>query len=118
MTPFSSVCTPTYLYAEPQNSGWQRKSIVPLRSAARISAFAGRFAAVVSIGVLHHTPDTFKAFAGIAPRVAKGGRLVLFGEEFADGTYQERTDHGTDGPGGGDLTLNIRLEAGNVEVIR
>ncbi|GIE28748.1 hypothetical protein Ait01nite_017930 [Actinoplanes italicus] len=48
----------------------------------------------------------------------EGGRLVLFGEEFADGTYQERSDLGTDGAGGGNLTLNIRLEAGNVEVVR
>lgn len=38
----------------------------------------GRFAAVVSIGVLHHTPDTRQAFAGIAPLVAPGGRLALW----------------------------------------
>jgi phage shock protein PspC (stress-responsive transcriptional regulator) len=48
----------------------------------------------------------------------EGGRLVLFGEEFADSSYRQAVDLGADGAGGGNLTLNIRLEAGNVEVIR
>jgi phage shock protein PspC (stress-responsive transcriptional regulator) len=48
----------------------------------------------------------------------EGGRLVLFGEEFNDSSYRQTTDLGADGTGGGTLTLDIRLEAGNVEVIR
>jgi phage shock protein PspC (stress-responsive transcriptional regulator) len=48
----------------------------------------------------------------------EGGRLVLFGEEFADSSYRQAVDLGADGAGGGNLTLDIRLEAGNVEVIR
>jgi phage shock protein PspC (stress-responsive transcriptional regulator) len=48
----------------------------------------------------------------------EGGRLVLFGEEFADSSYRQAVDLGADGAGGGNLTLNIRVEAGNVEVIR
>ena len=48
----------------------------------------------------------------------EGGRLVLFGEEFSDSAYRQTTDLGSDGTGGGTLTLDIRLEAGNVEVIR
>jgi phage shock protein PspC (stress-responsive transcriptional regulator) len=48
----------------------------------------------------------------------EGGRLVLFGEEFGDSSYRQAVDLGSDGAGGGTLTLDIRLEAGNVEVIR
>jgi phage shock protein PspC (stress-responsive transcriptional regulator) len=48
----------------------------------------------------------------------EGGRLVLFTEEFADSSYRQATDLGRDGAGGGTLNLDIRLEAGNVEVIR
>jgi phage shock protein PspC (stress-responsive transcriptional regulator) len=48
----------------------------------------------------------------------EGGRLVLFNEEFTDSAYRQVTDLGTDGAGGGTLTLDIRLEAGNVEVVR
>ncbi|WP_433793398.1 PspC domain-containing protein [Actinoplanes sp. CA-252034] len=48
----------------------------------------------------------------------EGGRLVLFTEEFADSSYRQTTDLGSDGAGGGTLNLDIRLEAGNVEVIR
>lgn len=48
----------------------------------------------------------------------EGGRLVLFNDEFADSSYRQVTDLGTDGAGGGTLSLDIRLEAGNVEVVR
>ncbi|MDI6098470.1 PspC domain-containing protein [Actinoplanes sp. NEAU-A12] len=48
----------------------------------------------------------------------EGGRLVIFGEEFNDSSYRQTTDLGSDGNGGGTLKLDIRLEAGNVEVIR
>ncbi|BEL09906.1 hypothetical protein Q0Z83_080970 [Actinoplanes sichuanensis] len=48
----------------------------------------------------------------------EGGRLVLFNQEYADSSYRQATDLGRDGAGGGTLNLDIRLEAGNVEVIR
>ena len=38
MTPSSMTCTPTYLYADPQNSGWALNAIVPFRNAALSSA--------------------------------------------------------------------------------
>ncbi|HEY9844349.1 MAG TPA: methyltransferase domain-containing protein [Candidatus Obscuribacterales bacterium] len=39
---------------------------------------SGRFAHLVSIGVLHHTPDTRKAFFALAPRLKASGRLVVW----------------------------------------
>jgi len=39
---------------------------------------SGRFAHIVSIGVLHHTPDTAKAFRALAPCVRPGGNLVIW----------------------------------------
>jgi len=36
------------------------------------------FQHVFSIGVLHHTPDTEKAFAAVAPYVAPGGRIAIW----------------------------------------
>ncbi|HWS31872.1 MAG TPA: PspC domain-containing protein [Actinoplanes sp.] len=47
-----------------------------------------------------------------------GGRMVLFGEEITDGSSRELTDAGTQGENDGKLLLDIRMEAGNLEVIR
>jgi SAM-dependent methyltransferase len=38
----------------------------------------GRFDAVFSIGVLHHSPDPRRAFAQVAARVRPGGRLAVW----------------------------------------
>jgi LSD1 subclass zinc finger protein len=38
----------------------------------------GRFDLVFSIGVLHHSPDPRRAFAGLAARVKPGGRLAVW----------------------------------------
>jgi SAM-dependent methyltransferase len=38
----------------------------------------GAFANVTSIGVLHHTADTYRAFGGIAPLVRPGGCLGIW----------------------------------------
>ncbi|GIF12361.1 PspC domain-containing protein [Actinoplanes teichomyceticus] len=52
--------------------------------------------------------------------VRVGGRAVLFGQETSGSTAQSRsvTDLGADGAGGGKLTLDLRLDTGNLEVIR
>ncbi|SDT70885.1 PspC domain-containing protein [Actinoplanes derwentensis] len=47
-----------------------------------------------------------------------GGRMVLFGDEFNDGSHHELTDAGATGTKDGKLLINIRMEAGNLEVIR
>jgi hypothetical protein len=47
-----------------------------------------------------------------------GGRMVLFGEEFNDSSYRQAADNGSQGVKDGKLMLNIRMEAGNLEVIR
>jgi hypothetical protein len=48
------------------------------------------------------------------------GRSQIFDQEFrGDGTGTHRiTNDGADGPGGGTLLLNIKMDAGNVEVTR
>lgn len=43
-----------------------------------------------SIGVLHHTPDTRKAFAAVAPFLREGGRLAVF--IYAFGHYHVFSD--------------------------
>jgi phage shock protein PspC (stress-responsive transcriptional regulator) len=50
--------------------------------------------------------------------ITDGGRALLFGREWNDKVSQQVTDLGADGAGGGDLRLNIELNAGNVEVSR
>jgi len=47
-----------------------------------------------------------------------GGRMVLFGEEYNDSSTRELTDNGAQGANDGKLTLDINVEAGNLEVIR
>ncbi|GAA4922916.1 PspC domain-containing protein [Actinoplanes utahensis] len=47
-----------------------------------------------------------------------GGRMVLFGEEFNDSSPREVADNGAQGTDDGKLALDIRVEAGNLEVIR
>ncbi|GGN57812.1 PspC family transcriptional regulator [Actinoplanes lobatus] len=47
-----------------------------------------------------------------------GGRVVLFGEEYNDSSTRQADDLGADGAGGGTLQLDVRVEAGNLEVIR
>ena len=48
------------------------------------------------------------------------GRAQIFGRDFRgnDVGTQRVTDDGVDGPGGGTLQLNIKMNAGNVEVTR
>ncbi|MEV0896173.1 PspC domain-containing protein [Actinoplanes sp. NPDC049802] len=55
--------------------------------------------------------------ASVTARV-EGGRLVLFGEEYNDSSARQADDLGADGAGGGTLQLDLRVEAGNLEVIR
>lgn len=58
-----------------------------------------RFAFVMSIGVLHHTPNTYRAFSAIAPLVAPAGRLAAWLYPLADedsfwaGLYAQRDRH-------------------------
>ena len=47
-----------------------------------------------------------------------GGRMVLFGEEYNDSSTRELINDGTRGTNDGKLTLDINVEAGNLEVIR
>jgi SAM-dependent methyltransferase len=57
------------------------------------------FRFVMSIGVLHHTPDTRRAFTSVAPLVAPGGDLLTWiyplpGEDpFWAGLYRQRDRH-------------------------
>lgn len=62
--------------------------------------FAERyFGFVMSIGVLHHTPDTRRAFSSIADLVAPGGDLLTWiyplppEDAFWAGLYQQRDRH-------------------------
>ncbi|GAA1601576.1 PspC domain-containing protein [Actinoplanes couchii] len=48
----------------------------------------------------------------------EGGRMVLFNTEFNDSAVREVTDAGAQGEKDGKVQLNIRMEAGNLEVIR
>lgn len=48
----------------------------------------------------------------------EGGRMVLFDKEFNDSSFHEVTDAGSQGANDGNVLLNIRMEAGNLEVIR
>jgi len=38
----------------------------------------GFFDAIISLGVLHHTPDTFKSLSNLVPYLKKDGRLFLY----------------------------------------
>lgn len=51
---------------------------------------ASRFEAMYSIGVLHHTPDTRKAFESVVPLLKKGGEFAVF--VYAYGHYSHFSD--------------------------
>ncbi|GAA2880353.1 PspC family transcriptional regulator [Actinoplanes cyaneus] len=53
-------------------------------------------------------------------QVRVGGRAEVFGQEYTGSAAesQEITDLGADGAGGGKLALDLRLDTGNLEVIR
>ncbi len=36
------------------------------------------FDAIISLGVLHHTPDTFRSLSNLVPYLKKGGRIFLY----------------------------------------
>jgi len=50
----------------------------------------GTFDAIYSIGVLHHTPDTEKAFQAIVPYLKNGGEIAIF--LYAYGPYHAWSD--------------------------
>jgi phage shock protein PspC (stress-responsive transcriptional regulator) len=52
--------------------------------------------------------------------VRVGGRALVFNQEYSgnDAASQSITDLGADGAGGGKLQLDLRLDTGNLEVIR
>jgi uncharacterized protein YbaR (Trm112 family)/ubiquinone/menaquinone biosynthesis C-methylase UbiE len=60
---------------------------------------AGTFHFAMSIGVLHHTPDTRRAFGSVAPLVAPGGGLLTWiyplpeEDSFWAGLYRQRDRH-------------------------
>lgn len=59
----------------------------------------GRFGFVMSIGVLHHTPDTHRAFTAVADLVAPGGDLLTWiyplpaEDSMWAGLYRQRDRH-------------------------